>query len=81
MGLILLALVCKKIARRKYLKDLNEAVSKYVSEYSRIEESKLNTSADRQNWLFNFINYAQLIFYSILIHLSNFGLLFLLYFV
>ena len=42
LGLILLALICKKIARRKYLKDLNEAVSKYVSEYSRIEESKLS---------------------------------------
>lgn len=43
LGLILMALVCKKLARRKYIKDLNEAVSKYVSEYSRIEESKLST--------------------------------------
>jgi len=49
MGLILMALVCKKIARRKYLKDLDAAVSKYVSEYSRIEESKLNISKDNRS--------------------------------
>lgn len=41
---IILVVVCKRIARQRYLKELNVAVNKYVTNYSRIEESRLNNS-------------------------------------
>lgn len=44
-----MVMVCKKIARKRYLKELNEAVQKYVSEYSRIEDQKLSQTEIKDN--------------------------------
>ena len=37
-GILVLAYVCRRIAKRQYLRDLNKAVDKYVTEYSAIKE-------------------------------------------
>lgn len=41
---VILVVVCKRIARQRYLKELNVAVNKYVTDYSRIEESRITNS-------------------------------------
>jgi len=39
---ILLAFICKKIAKRRYEKELNKAVNKYVTEYSVLKADSIN---------------------------------------
>ena len=38
IGVLILATVCKKLAKKRYEKDLNTVVNRYVSEYSSIRE-------------------------------------------
>lgn len=43
VGVIIMAFICRRIAKRQYLRELNKAVDKFVTEYTAIgEESKLN---------------------------------------
>lgn len=38
LGSAFLAFICRRIAKKQYLKDLNKAVDKYVTEYSSLKE-------------------------------------------
>lgn len=38
IGVVVLAVLCRRIARKKYLTELNRSVDRYVTEYSRVKE-------------------------------------------
>lgn len=44
VGVAVLAFVCRKIARKRYLMELNRSVDRYVTEYARVKEDTSRTN-------------------------------------